>query len=96
MKKFLRIYSLNVGGLCTKFDLGFLHFTVDQYDIICFSETKTNFIENVKFDGFKVFDLTRENESHRYGGIHGLCIFVREEIYDFFSINLSSEYFLGI
>ena len=77
----VRIYSLNVGGLSSKYDLGLIDDIFANNDIICFSETKTNHIENFQFHGFKVIDMAKKGV-HKFGGIHGLCVYVKDEIYE--------------
>ena len=88
-KKSIKIYSINVGGLSTKYDMGILDEVICNYDIICLTETKTNHIENFAFDGFKVMTMPIKNKTHKFGGIHGICMLIRDELYD--SIELICE-----
>ena len=60
----LKIYALNVGGLSTKFDLGLIDKIIEKYDIICLSETKTNFINNFTFPKFRVIEMPRKIKTH--------------------------------
>ena len=78
----MKIYSLNVGGLNSKYDLGILNGIIKEYDVLCFSETKTNFITNYMFPNFKPIEMPKKIFNHKFGGIHGLCIYLREELYD--------------
>ena len=81
MLKPVRIYSLNVGGLNSKYDLGLIDNIFLNNDIICISETRTNHIENFKFSGFKAIEMPKKIDHHKFGGIHGLCVYVKDEIY---------------
>lgn len=56
-----------------------------RYDFICLSETKCQVIEKNSLDGFQPKIMTRRNVKHNFGGIHGICIYVRSELFDFVS-----------
>ena len=76
------MYSLNVGGLSTKYNLGLIDRIFKESDIICLSETKTNYYENFPFENFKAISMPIKNEKYKFGGAHGLCIYVRDEVFD--------------
>ena len=78
----IKFYSLNVGGLSTKYDLGLINNIFKENDVICLSETKTNFYENFPFDNFKPIPMPIQSEKYKFGGVHGLCIYVRDDIFD--------------
>ena len=82
LKASIRLFSINVGGLSTKYDLGILDLKVRNYDIICLTETKTQCIENFVFNGFKAIAMPAKSLNTKYCGFHGICIYVREEIFD--------------
>ena len=42
------------------------------FDFICLLETKCNSI-----DDYKIFIMPRKSKSHKYGGIHGISILVK-------------------
>ena len=53
---------------------------LDQYDIIALSETKWDVPTVDILPGFKHFVMPKKGLSHRHGGIHGLCVFVRKHL----------------
>ena len=78
----IKLFSLNVGGISSKYDLGILDIIVQDYDLLCFSETKTNYINNISFSGFKVIEMPIKKDNHKYGGIHGIALYVKENLYE--------------
>ena len=62
--------------------LGFL----DQYNIIALSETKWDVPTDDLLPGFKHFVMPKKGQSHRYRGIHGLCVFVRKHLVDYIHV----------
>ena len=86
----LKIYALNVGGLATKFDIGILDNIAEHYDILCFTETKTSFIENFQFNEFKSVSLPIKNANYRFGGVHGIAVYFRESLCDYIEINVEN------
>ena len=81
-KQVLRLFSINVGGLSTKYDLGIIDLKIKEYDIIYLTETKTQFIENFVFNGFRAISMPAKSNNSKYTGFHGICIYVREELFD--------------
>ena len=68
----LRILGLNVCGLISKLNLNVLEDLIcDNYDIICFSETKLDRIDeaNIKIEGFVPFYHHRPKYKQKSGGI---------------------------
>ena len=80
--KILNIFSINVGGLNTKLDLGIIDNVFNVNDVICLTETKLIYHDNVKFEHFKHTPMPIKNERHKFGGIHGISLFIRNNIFD--------------
>ena len=76
----LKIFSLNVGGFSTKYDLGIIDKVISDFDIICLTETKTDFMENFDLGNYHCFQMQRKNTNIKLGGFHGICILVRGEL----------------
>ena len=49
-------------------------------DIICLTETKCDTIDENEIAGYKSFVMPRKSKRHKYGGIHGICVFMKEHI----------------
>jgi hypothetical protein len=75
-----KILFLNVNGLHSKINLNVFESYIKPFDIVCLSETKTKVLQDEELNGFKIFMKKTTCKSHRYGGIHGLCILVKEDI----------------
>ena len=71
-----------------------------DYDIICLSETKVKFLDmcNFSLEGFSC--IIKENlvKNHRYGGVHGICMFVKDDYFRFTRIlkDVMSPYMLWV
>ena len=71
--------SINVCGFNSKLKYGILENYITKFDVICLTETKCDhLIENI--EGYTLFVMQKRNKKHKYGGIHGICIFVKEDI----------------
>ena len=77
----IKLYSLNVGGLATKFDLGVLDLKFLDCDIVCLMETKMKHYENCRYEGYKCYPMSIKNDLHKYGGVHGICVYIRNGIF---------------
>ena len=53
---------------------------IKQFDAICLTETKCDLISDNEINGFKSFIMPKKNKKHKHGGIHGICVFIREHI----------------
>ena len=82
----IQIVGLNVNGLVSKVEHGVLEVYLNNFDIACLTETKIDHIEDDFLPNFHPFILGRKNKSHRYGGIHGICIMVKKKLVDFVSV----------
>jgi hypothetical protein len=82
----IQIVGLNVNGLVSKVEHGVLEVYLNNFDIACLTETKIDHIEDDFLPNFHSFILGRKNKSHRYGGIHGICIMVKKNLVDFVSV----------
>ena len=47
---------------------------------MCLSETKCDFIAENEIIEYKPFIMQKKCKSHRFGGIHGICIFTKSHI----------------
>lgn len=69
--------------------LGILEDYIQSFDIACLSETKTADVP-YEIRGFEAFH--KKKSGHKYGGIHGLCVLVRNNFVSFVEVlELSSE-----
>ena len=71
--------SVNVCGLSSKLKYTILQDYMKQFDAICLTETKCDLISDNEINGFKSFIMPK-NKKHKHGGIHGICVFIREHI----------------
>ena len=53
---------------------------MQQFEVVCLTETKCDAIEENKIVGFESFIMPKKLERHKYGGIHGICVFIKERI----------------
>ena len=54
-----------------------------DYDIICLSETKTD-VPNLQLSqlhDYKCHVMQKKEQKFKYGGVHGLCILVKSNIF---------------
>ena len=82
----LSIVGLNINGLASKVSLGILEKFLDNFDIACLSETKINDIDENMLPNFHPYVLERKNKSHKFGGIHGICVLVKKHLVRFISV----------
>ena len=77
----LNILGLNICGIASKLRNGAFEHYAKHFDVICLTETRTNSpdLSNTSLNSFKCFSLMPKRESYRYGGIHGICVLVREK-----------------
>ena len=71
-----------------------------DYDIICLSETKMHFIDlsDSSLEGYSCFAKHNSVSGHRYGGVHGLCMLIKDEYSSFVKVldDLSSPYIMWV
>ena len=75
----LQVASVNTGGLNSKLKYNVLHQLVDKTDIVCLSESRTNYIAQDEFPDHVAL-VAQSKRNHKFGGIHGLCVLVRRNI----------------
>ena len=75
----ITLCAINVCGLNSKLKYKTLQEYINNIDIIRLTETKYNKIEENEIKGYKYFVMHRKSTQHKYGGIHGICIFVKEQ-----------------
>ena len=77
----LSIASLNVCGLKRKIDLGIFENHIHNFDILCTCETKVlNPDDEIIIPGYVFIPVTKKNVAHKYGGIHGIGVYVKQEL----------------
>ena len=74
---------INVCGLLSKVNLGVIDEYIQHFDFVCLSETKTDSICDDTFPGFTYIPMRKKESrpNHKFGGIHGLGILIRDEYY---------------
>ena len=80
-----KILGLNVCGLRSKVNNGIFDEYAKQFAIICLSETKLAKNTDIDLTGTNLNDylcITKEKtiKSHQYGGVHGICMLIRNNI----------------
>ena len=89
------ITSLNVCGLRTKFSNGSLEALIQDFDIVCLSETKVGFLDDylIPYGYSYIFKERNKSSKVPHGGIHGLGVLVKSHISKHISIaaNVTSE-----
>ena len=70
--------SINVCGIQSKLKYKVLQEYITKFEFICLTETKCDMITDDEIIGYKPFVLQKLNKCHRYGGIHGVCVFVKD------------------
>ena len=80
----INIVALNINGLQSKLNIGVVDCYLCQFDLICLSETKTDSpdLYDSMLKDYKVIPLPKKNNTYKLGGVHGLCILVKPELYD--------------
>ena len=76
----LKIACLNVNGLHSKAKYGILELFIQDFDFICLSETKCHHIDKDLFPGYTHFLKKKNDITHPYGGIHGVCMLIKNDI----------------
>lgn len=75
----VNILGLNVCGLKKKVDYGILEKYIQDFDIICLSETKTDNVDARIFPGYRALCKPKGCKNHPFGGIHGIMILYKEQ-----------------
>ena len=82
----LSIAAINVCGFKNKLDLGIIIDHINRFDIVCVSETKSDDSDLFNIPGYKYIAKNNNNILHKLGGIHGLGIFIKDNISKYFSV----------
>ena len=96
----ITILGLNVCGLKSKLRNGIFEEYIKDHSIICLSETKVSSLEmnTIILHGYSC--IVKENilQNNRYGGVHGLCMFIKEDFFShtFVLKEMSSPYILWV
>ena len=70
--------SVNICGLISKFKYKILQDYMQQFHAVCLTETKWDATEEKKIAGFEYFIMPKKLKIHKYGGIHSICVFIKE------------------
>ena len=88
--KQLQIATLNVCGLKTRSQYPEFIELCNNYDLLCFSETKTEQTDVISIPGFIMFNQCRRQKFERRSG--GISVYVKENISKYFiCINTESD-----
>ena len=66
---------------------------MQQFEVVCLTETKCDAIEEKKIVGFEYFIMPKKLERHKYGGIHGICVLIKEIIVQLLIILFQNLYY---
>ena len=85
-------------GLKRKIELGIILEHIKRFDILCVTETKTDDKDAIIIPGYKYIPLKKNNIKHKFGGIHGLGIYINDKITKYVSVieDVNSDYVLWI
>ena len=75
VNNYVKLCAINVCGIRSKLKLGILDVYVNQFDVICLCETKLDLLDE-RVEGFTPF--YKEKTKFKHGGIHGICILVKD------------------
>ena len=79
----VNIVGLNVCGLKSKLKYNALQKFANEndYDILCLSETRTDHIDlaGTSLENYACFVKEKSINTHRNGGVHGLCMMVKDK-----------------
>lgn len=88
---YLKVASLNVCGLKRRSEYPDFCDYVRQFDILCFSETKTDNTDVISIKGYECFMQSRKQKYQRKSG--GICLLVKDEYSKYIKIvETSSDY----
>ena len=48
-----------------------------SFDIVCLSETKTDYVDQNWFTGYTAIPLEKKTKQFPYGGVHGVCVLIK-------------------
>ena len=75
----LKICSINTCGILSKLENGIFTEYLQQFDIFCVSETRTN--EGPRLVNYMVINLENKPEHYPLPGIHGINIYIKNNLY---------------
>ena len=71
-----------MNGLFSKNKYGVFESYIQNFDIVCLSETKSDSIPPSEYPGFKSFSLPKSNSNLPFGGVHGIAMLIRDCLFD--------------
>ena len=74
----VRVCVLNVCGINSKINNGFILDYVNNFDVLCLSECKTS--QDDLLSNFITHNAKKVATKHRYPGVHGLQVYIRTEL----------------
>ena len=80
-----KIMGLNICGFRSKINNGIFDEYAKNYDVLCLSETKVSKISDVdlkdsSLSDYHCYSKDKTISEHQYGGVHGLCMLVRNNL----------------
>ena len=81
-KASIKVCSLNLNGLFSKIKYNVFTDYMQNFDILCLTETKTDYIPDSEFPGFKPISLTNNDTMFPHGGIHGIAALIKDELFE--------------
>ena len=75
-----RIVGLNVCGLRSKLNYGILNNYITTTDIMGLTEVKCNAFQITKIDYFNTIFMPAKHRQHQFGGVYGICVFIKKNI----------------
>ena len=81
-KNIIRIAGLNVYGLESKFRDGQLEEFIENFHIVCLTETKTDTpdLSNTSLNDYTCFAKKKTKITHKFGGVHGICMIIKNNL----------------
>ena len=86
-----RIAGLNVCGLRRKFNYGILNNYITTTDLMGLTEVKCNASRITQIDDFNTIFMPAKHRQHQFGGVYGICVFIKK-IYKDFVQEIDSTY----
>ena len=70
-------------GLRSKLNYGILNNYITTTDIMCLTEVKRNASQITQIDDFNTIFMPAKHRQHQFGGVYGICVFIKTKYKDF-------------
>ena len=70
-------------GLRSKLNYGILNNYITTTDIMGLTEVKCNASQITQIDDFNTIFMSAKHRQHQFGGVYGICVFIRKKYKDF-------------